>query len=377
MNDYKHILELFVERYSISKLGNRISDRIIEKMKIDSCIKMAIDLLVFPIQQCDYTINSSSSTTNKYVAKSLDNIWDKLIKYGLKDSLIYGFTALELIWTKENDIYYISDIIEIPRNSLQYVESTDGNFGGVYTSYSSKTIIPKYKSTWFAYDDDYFNVYGKSILESVYEPWFSKTMLQLSMNRYFERRGIPQLIIKYPPGNAIDSAGNIIATNRELAINVAKNIDKDSVIVVENTGSESNWDISELSISDRGDSFMEPLNYYDTQMLRALCIPDRLVTNPDTTGSRADQEGKAEIYYLLLSGLMNWFSKQIQRNIISPIIDINFTNKEVPTLKFESIIDKNRELYKSIIMEIVRTDNTVIDINYLKQKLGIMEDING
>ena len=85
------------------------------------------------------------------------------------------------------------------------------NFAGFEQKLHGKDVkIPTNKSFIFTNDkgESFGNLFGTSRLKAVYEVWYWWVALIQFMLRYYERKGSPPIIVRYPPGKSRDGTEN-------------------------------------------------------------------------------------------------------------------------------------------------------------------------
>lgn len=377
----QELIKVFSQQFAITKSGE-LPARTIEEMLLDDAIEFANFLLVEPIRQQEWHIESKDKRQADFVQKQLEPLWDILIDTGIIAARNFGYEGSELVWALENSIVVLKDILPEPQESTYLIQEENGNriIGLRFTRYGRNfedIKLPLVKTCFFTWNATNRNPYGKSALLSAHKGWMPKSLAEIAMNRYYERRGTPPLDLGYPedPNPIITGTlgENVEDRNETAAYKLAETLNKDSVWVHKNLPPEQvQWSVKEIPMSDRGASFQIPLNIYNKKIFRAMHIPDKLVTNDDPSGSYALQKGQKDIYFMTIQGIMKKFAHNLREQIIDKILALNFGDAALPCeLVFEPFFDEDKAMYLDILKTQIQSGITTIDNGLLLKKVGI------
>jgi hypothetical protein len=186
------------------------------------------------------------------------------------------------------------------------------------------------------------------------------------------------MMIKYPKTQGLDSDGSIEDPNKRLAMQIAQGFNDNKIIVTSsNTPDEAGWSIEEIGKVSDTDSYTSALDHYDRQILRGMLIPDRLVSNPDSTGSRSDQEGKQDMFYLILESIMEDFSTAITNRIIKPLLYLQYGKNDISArFVFAPLMDSKRGLVDQMLLSGYSSGKIQIDSDWIKGQREINDGLS-
>jgi hypothetical protein len=354
-----------------------------DKMKADPQIAIGLSVIKMPIYSLGWSVECDDPDIREFVKITLKAVWKKLIR-SMLTAIDYGFASHEKVWW-----LYPFDISTIAPNGrkkthfkgkaevyrkikphypgsikIRTDSKTDDFLGILQSVGSNETKLDADKCFLFSLNADFGNFFGQSRLRPAYKPWYWKEVISQFMLRYFERRGSPATVVTHPVGGGIDVDGNEY-DNSEIALRIGQNLVENSVVTLPfeaNRDGINQWNLDYLQDEKRGEMFVEALNYLGAQELRALLIPERVMTQDLSTGSFSMASSHAEIFLLSEEGLVAEMESAINATIIPPLVQYNFKPKKIVecNVRIESIQYDRKRILKEILIEMIRNMNTMV-----------------
>jgi hypothetical protein len=379
----------FMNQFGMETFGVYNPDRIpistYTKMKQDSQVALGLAVIKMPLEGLSRTVECEDKDVAEFVDEALSMIWTRLIK-SMLTSVDYGFASHEKVWwLYPMDVYSVSGTgrrkthfkgmgevykkvkAHYPETIRIRVDKKTGDFLGIVQDIGGgepPVPLDKDKCFFFAQEDEFGNYYGGSRLKQAYKPWYWKEIMYQFMLRYFERRGSPPTTVTFPPGINQDAAGNEV-DNAEIALQIGQSLIENSVVTLpyEETkdGRDTMWKVKYLEDDQRGPMFIECINHLETQILRGLLVPERVVTQDIATGSYSMAASHAEAFLLAQEGLINNMESAINHQIVPPLVQFNFKPKSWLSCKvhIEEVQHDRKRLLKEIYIEIIRNLTTL------------------
>lgn len=364
-----------IGRYQYWSKQNSLPWNIINEMLNDPVIMLGISLLYMPILQSDYEIVSVSKEQSDWLTNRIRSAWESIAICLGYQPIIDGYVGGEVLYDIDDDGYYIVDVLS--GTSTNTLLATTEDTREIYPVIDGKHI-PVWKSVVNRIMATPSNPYGRSYLRCAYDAWHRKGMAELSRIRQIERIAGAQIWIEYPSGVSLNG-DSAIDKNDEAFRTLSQNFSKFRVIGVRApTNGLSQWKLQPIPQSDNSSSFKTAIDSYNSDILRAFMIPDRLVMNSGDAGSRADQLGKQDIYYLTITGLVANISKVVERRIFKPLLEAQYGNlAEKANIEFAPMIDSEKQMLVDILKNGYENGKIEIAADYIKGRCGIQDTIEG
>jgi len=353
------------------------------KMKQDPQVSLGLAIIKMPLMSLKWVIECEDKDIAAFVTEAISMIWRKLLK-SMLTAIEFGFASHEKVWWMfPMDVHsttaagrkktHFKGKAEVYKKVKAHYPSTirirtDGNTGdflGIVQDIGGGSVVSldRDKCFLFSLEDDFGNYFGGSRLKQAYKPWYWKEVLYQFMLRYYERRGSPPTIVTYPMGVNIDPSGNEV-DNCTIALRVGQSLIENSVVTLpyEETkdGRSNQWQVDYLKDEKRGEMFIDCITHLETQILRGLLVPERVVTQDISTGSYSMAATHAEAFLLAQEGLTSTIEDAVNDQLIPPLVEFNFKPKERIScrLQLEGIQHDRKRLLKEIFIAIINNINT-------------------
>lgn len=363
-------------------------------------LSIGLSIIKMPIVALPWRIKCDDLKVEKTVEWMLQKVWKKLIKTLLM-AVDYGFASHEKVWERENvkisdidkegkeEVYYQGDIVYFKKIKPHHPESIKMKFDELQNLIeivqegslgSSKDIeLPIRKCFLFTNDEEYGNPFGVSRLKNAYSVWYYQSLLLQFMMQYYERKGTPPTIATAPQGRGLDSSGTEV-DNLELALRVATSLISSSVAVLpyqaNKEGRENMWKLENLTDDGRGTMFIEALVHLESRCLRALFIPEGIISSDESGGSGSNSVS-ADIFLMTQKGLITDIEDAVNKQIIKPFIEANFPPEEQRPagLKLDPLSFERKITIKEIFAEMLRNIDTAIQMGVAPTLIPSMEQM--
>jgi hypothetical protein len=125
-------------------------------------------------------------------------------------------------------------------------------------------------------------------------------------------------------------------------------------------GRSNKWDVAYLHDEKRGTMFTDAIVHLETQILRGLLVPERVVTQDISTGSYSMAATHAEAFLLSQEGLTTAMEDAVNEQLIPPLVEFNFKPKSRISCKLhiEGLQHDRKRLLKELFIEMVRNLGT-------------------
>src|SRR3989304_84819 len=280
------------------------------------------------------------------------------------------FFNKKAVWWNQFRSFY-PDTVNIKLDEME-------NFDGIVQKWVGNDIrIPVEKSFIFTHDkgDSFGNLFGVSRMKPAYDCWYWWISLVQFMMRYFERKGTPPVIVKFPLGQTKDGTDHA-----DIALEMGKALIGESVIAIPSTTYENTppkWDLNYLLDDKRGEMFLSALTFFENKMLRGMFVPERTITQDSSSkaGSYSLSQTHADMFLLGEEALLVDIENQLNKYVVRRLIEYNFGAKAPQCyIKIERITEARKGFLKDVFMEMIKKGTAIPAAREIADVVGVPLD---
>ena len=215
-------------------------------------------------------------------------------------------------------------------------------------------------------------MFGVSRLKPAYDCWYWWISLVQFMMRYFERKGTPPVIVKFPLGQTKDGTDHA-----DIALEMGKALIGESVIAIPSTTYENTppkWDLNYLLDDKRGEMFLSALTFFENKMLRGMFVPERTITQDSSSkaGSYSLSQTHADMFLLGEEALLVDIENQVNKYVVRRLIEYNFGAKAPQCyIKIERITEARKGFLKDVFMEMIKQGTAIPAAREIADVVGV------
>lgn len=328
----------------------------LDALRLDPAVKMALMLIKLPmiVSARDYIVNCEDTKIRIFVQYALKNHMYHLIKT-LLTAIEFGFALDEIVW--QNETFVTTDTLgelpstqKVPFNNYWtfrkfaqldprfvhprvYADSDHfGEFAGIKQYIGQGEPIDEDKLVHYAFDSEFEEVYGSSLLKACLTANDFKKRTLISYTQYLDMYGNPYKIGYFPSGQSpsgVDGSGNPtyidhqtvmedILANMKAAESVALPDLRDAA------SGERRWEIQFVEVPPNID-FLSGMNWADAQAQMAMFTPFLAVGAPGSAGAnRSLAETQTDVFYRNLQAIADEICDAISQQAITRLVKYNF-----------------------------------------------------
>lgn len=365
------------------------------KLRMNAQVAAGLKVIKLPIIGQQWTTICDDKDIAEFIDQLLRPLWYNLLT-SILTGIDYGFSAHEIVydvqdlnlsrkyeqkpffnkraivWKKFKSLY--PDTVKIKLDTME-------NFDGIVQKWIGKDItIPVEKSFIFTHDkgDSFGNLFGVSRLKPAYDVWYWWISLVQFMMRYFERKGTPPVVVKFPLGQTKDGTDHA-----DIALEMGKALIGESVLAIPSTTYENTppkWDINYLLDDKRGEMFLSALTFFENKILRGMFVPERTITQDSSSkaGSYSLSQTHADMFLLGEEALLVDIENQVNRYVVRRLVEYNFGSKAPQCyIKIERITDARKGFLKDVFMQMVKTGTAIPAAREIADVVGVPLDDDG
>ena len=267
------------------------------------------------------------------------------------EGVLWGFNLQELVYgTDKHNNTVIKDIIPLEYDSFignPFIYDDEGNLIAVEQNVDNKSVeIPIEKLMHFKYGS--LKDTGHGLL------WKFKPLVEDKINinqwlmTFLERHESPTLYAK--------TDNNY---NRKGLLNALKNVSDGT----ENIIVGANDELGVLETAHRGETFFKRWTQIDNQIFRLYGLGNLLLGDNSQTGTYAQSQTQKDIAEYIFDGVLSDIANTIQKQIINPLITINYGEEvDYPLFEFEKFNKPDLKGLLTVIQSLIN-DNIISDSN--------------
>jgi hypothetical protein len=333
-----------------------------EKMLKDGQVKAGLDIIKLSATARGFTVTGDDRETKKYADFINENF--EQIKGNVEDvlgemlsALEYGFSATEKVfeYDKATGKIILKKMKVLNPHTVKAKTDRFGDIIFVKQYVGSKQIkIPANKIIWYAHDKKFGNVYGNSVLRTVYKHWYIKDKMYRFANIAYERYGTPLLVGTVQDAKDVSKMKQLLSKINGL------------------TGLAISGGDDIKAIQGSNADFVGYIEHHDRKIMESLLVPPMLLgLSRGQSGSYALSGNQFDIFMIRLQALQRDLKALIEEEIIRPLIDLNFPNaKRYPSFNFKPLADEDREKLARVFQMMIQGQVIAPSEEWIREELG-------
>jgi len=369
---------------------------ILEKMRRHPQLTLGLSFIKLPLSAVNWWVECEDERIAACVDAWVRPLWPRFF-WSVMRSFEFGWQPFEKVWQRNESKVLMPDGKTVAWNgpAVTYDKLRDLKQskykiiweGGEYAGIRERSVGGKSASperTFVASNDvEYGNIYGTTGMIAAYDPWYRGSIIAQFLARYLERRGNPTAVARYPEGDKVKRSATGATAKRidpqKRALAVASSLKEHTSAALPSTRDDDGnylWELSFLEDRQRAGQFVEALERYDQLMLRALVVPDLVVTEGrEGRGSYAQAVEKAEMFAEAEEARLADWLMQINRWIVPPLVLYNFGASAPPAkIVSDGLQREDSDLIRDVVKNLVETGKMNVDIERLAERAHIPLD---
>jgi len=325
------------QSFTLKYKGDDLNYEDYDKMLMDPQIKSGYELIrMFLLSRKIVVTPAGDMPEDIEIAEALEKML-KDMKYPMRkvrndmySALIYGYSVSEIVWGMDEDdeLIGIERIRPIPIDTLEDCFRYDdmGDVETIVQTIDDEEIeIPADKCLIYTYDEQFGNRYGTSILDGVYDNWYTKQKILNYWNIFLQKHEGPTLAGFVENPMYKDLFRDQLDEIREGRANITAGVN-DRIEVIEST--------------HRGEGFKDAIDYHDVMIFRKMNIGTMILGQQDGAGAYAQSQTQLDTLNIFLDGIHDDIAAELQAKIVE-LVDMNWNVDDYPVISFETFEDKD------------------------------------
>ena len=347
----------------------RVSYRIGRKLLRDTQVGTGFDILTYMLSSKKWILtNAEEDDTEIYdfindMLQNMKTSPQTLVKQ-MNVAMLWGFSVHEKIYSLNDDgRIIIQDTYPIHIKTLQnqpFKYDDNGDLKSIHQeSQLDVADIPIDKIVLHTFGSLYDEKEGHGLLYDFLPIVEEKENLKDWFMTFAERNGAPTMLGK--TGNGKVSRDEMLNSFDDLAGG------RTGMVV------DINDEVSVLESTHKGEIFFSGLQYNDNQILRRMYIGNLVMGDNSQTGSYAQSQTQMEFGQLIFDGILEDRAKDIQSQIIDPIVEYNFGPKrKSPQISFDTFTSGDMQKLFSIIQPLMQMGSLDPENSAVHESLALL-----
>lgn len=326
----------------------------------DTQVIVGFDILKYLLSSKNWTVKGEDTEKTDFITNMFENMDIKLndVIKNMLTGVLYGFSVQELLFdvnTSGNIV--ITNIVPVHIKTLQnepLVFNSNGDLIAIHQEWEEHEVnIPIDKVLKYTFNDKFDSGYGYGVLNDFKPIVEDKLNINQWEMSFLETYGAPTLY------------GKTDDYNKEFLVEALSEVSDGLTNVVVGHDDE----VGVLETSKNGEGFKESKQYKDNQIFRRLYIGNLLLGDNSQTGTYAQSQTQLDFSLLVFDGILEEIANCIQKQIIEPILKINFKDVgSIPELQFDKFRQGN---YSKLLADL----KPLIDAGIVDSENSVIQDI--
>lgn len=342
-----------------SETPDHISILTKKRMRRDAQIRLGMKALKAPLRQVDrFYVESDKPEMSDLVETVFRPLLPELLRICC-NALDFGFQAAEIQWSVQN--VRVHEGARRGANPKSGGASSVKTYSGLYVPVCFRDIDPEQvdiqvtkrgeyagikignvklspgQTMLATYQREFGNLYGESYLDAAHTPYQYASIIRKLWGRFLEKFAMGTFVGKAPPEEIADAAGNrqnpvewlntvLLNARGGGAVTLPAQYDQNG---------NAMWDATLSESSREGRAFAEAIQFFEALKLRAILVPERVLTQDVLTGSHSMAESHAEIFFTILDQITDEvILDPINSQLVRPFLELNFGPEAVSGTRF-------------------------------------------
>jgi hypothetical protein len=310
---------------------------LIERMRQDPNIRLALAALFGPLSRCEFEIEAARPEWEAFARQQMKAVWRNSDRF--VGAAEYGEFAAEVLYRQDDRFGLTIDGLKefYPRDCL--VVTDGGRYAGIdivsggqfpTTATDGRLTLPGISSLWLTFDARFGSWYGSTIMRRAWRWW---EPLRRLPDGLYQSLALAGYKFAFEGSHAHVEDSNGIVKNGQFAgrtfgdvvqqqLELARN---GSVVTFPMANGKKRVEIEKPSAMPVPDVLMESVRRFEDLLFQSIGVPPEVIRSSAQGGSGfAGRSIPMSVLYDGINGLASSFSQQIAERLINPLLAYTF-----------------------------------------------------
>lgn len=336
----------------------------VEVMRRDPQVDFGLRMLRAPLHTVTWKVTGDADVA-AFVDEQLKRIWQKDLTKILR-MFEYGYAGAEVLYKQEEGCWEFDTLKDFyPRDVVPLVTSTVLDQKGRMDPNASKLCGVRVKNVgttghidlamprafWIANEAEFGSLYGRSRLVGAWEPWIEKCGKHGAKDirrLWYVKNAYRGGKMRHPAG-FLEGPDGAQVSCQDYAREIGEKVETGGIMVLPNARDEQGnylWDYEEPQVNGELRDVREYPKDLDDEILKGLGVPPELVRASETGSGFSGRMVPAEVFYTSEDEIADNVIATVDRQILRPLVAINFGSGRKYQIEPESLAKKMQEQAK-------------------------------
>lgn len=315
-----------------------------------------------------------------------------LMESALASNVDFGWAPFEVVYKEADGLIGIAKIKPLLQDFTEILVDAGGSFVGFKQSNRNtgeEQYVRGAQALLVSFRVEGTMWYGRALIENTVDAYDCWLRANAGADRYDKKIAGSHFVVYYPPGQSINSTGEIL-DNGEIAKDILQALESSGSVAVPNVVLESIAELNEKELSpytwritileDKGGrqaSFVNRLKYLDTLKIRSLLMPERSMAE-GSHGTLAEASAHIDLALTHMDFLHLAVSEAVTKGVIDTLLRLNWGEEAVGKVWIvpSSLVDERKTYLQKVYTTILQNSTTddelkTVDMDAVKDILGI------
>lgn len=330
-----YVPSMYWGRYYTLRKAPPFSLSVALEMLTDPRITLGMWLIKGPIlSKTRFYVDCDNQDVKEFLKTQITRFWRMSSVKAMK-AVEWGYGCSEALYRYQNGLIHFDTLKDLHSLDCRAVTQYGKLIGATVRNVPNqpgkrKVTIEGARCLWTVHAREVHQWYGQSRLFGAYLPWlelWTEGGVRDTRRLYFHKYAFTGPI-GYHPTAGVTLADGTQVSNRDFMREMLEKFKTGAIMTFPNTLNAQTgkyaWDVIPPVVNPPPEQIMEYIRDLRTELLEGLGIPPEVI---ESIGGTSGWSGKAipmEAFYSILQDIVNWISHDLQRQILRPLVDINF-----------------------------------------------------
>lgn len=327
----------------------------IREMRRDPKVDLGFGVATDPMRSAEFECSGDNAAHNEFVLETIHSVWARSFDQ-LIETFAYGWSGYETMYRQRGSelvFDFLFDFNPLDCKPVHISKKIVGmtvrgaRIAGRHNNFHGKPCLWGMKKLFLANNPKFGELIGESLLRPAFAPWCEKHhrqgALHLRRLRFFKDAYTGD-VIRYPQGRAFPQPDGSILYGEDIAREMVEERASGSVMAVPSNMYENTttplFDYSPPEHIPGGSEMLEYVSQLNQEIFDGIGVPNEIIEAAETGSGYSGRSIPFLVFLLQRQSLAEKLVKQIDKQMIRPLVSWNFGVKEPGyELTVKSLID--------------------------------------
>ncbi|HDR06603.1 MAG TPA: hypothetical protein ENN88_03125 [Candidatus Coatesbacteria bacterium] len=346
---------------------------VLRRMRRLGLVAACLNVIKGPVVAAEWDVKDPDDGLVRELLDQLQPLWRRLASRALT-CLDFGYAGFELVYETDGGVRLAETRALEPGAIEPLLDEVGRPVGLRWRGPDGTEELDAAKSLWLVHGGEFGDPWGESHLTPAWPFWQALTYAVVYGNRWLERHALPPAVVRYPAELAVDAEGKPVPANETRALELAKRINSEHPAVALPQPDEPGrpgWEIELLAGAADVGPLLDWVAYLSRMLVTSLFVPEKALYQEGDRGSLSLVSEQVNTFLLTLDGIARELAEQVSAGLLEPLSTLLGRPEARPRLVIASLAGSRRELYKELLLELLREGKIGVAVEQIAEELGL------